>query len=207
MLLWSIYPQGSNIVATTREDGDLQKRSLMDKWMSEAPDLLVPCAAAIPLAAEGPDNIRAGEINRKIDDNIRFLRAKRNPAIFLSGEVRAVFRKIIREFYRRTMFSEDRIFADLDRNAVCLRISSPYGPRRRYRTVLRIFLERALKCEPLVYFGTGERRQTSVDLEDLANPGCELTICAEIFWKNVAQLFSDSKASWCLKEGTQRAGL
>jgi nucleoside-diphosphate-sugar epimerase len=45
--------QGFNIVATTREDGDLQDRSLMDKWMSEVPGLLVPCAAAIPLAAEG----------------------------------------------------------------------------------------------------------------------------------------------------------
>jgi hypothetical protein len=41
----------------------------------------------------------------------------------------------------------------------------------------------------------------------LANPGCELTICAEIFWKNAAQLFSVSKASWCLKVRTQRAEL
>jgi NAD dependent epimerase/dehydratase family len=50
-------------------------------------------------------------------------------------------------------------------------------------------------------------RQGHLSRAFLANPGCELTICAEIFWKNAAQVFSVSKASWCLKEGTRRAEL
>jgi nucleoside-diphosphate-sugar epimerase len=40
-----------------------------------------------------------------------------------------------------------------------LRISAPYGPGQRTRTVIQLFVERALAGGPLEYFGSGAREQ------------------------------------------------
>jgi UDP-glucose 4-epimerase len=49
-----------------------------------------------------------------------------------------------------------------------LRITAPYGPGQKVRTVLQLFLERALAGEPLKYFGTGNREQDFVAAGDVA---------------------------------------
>jgi UDP-glucose 4-epimerase len=50
-----------------------------------------------------------------------------------------------------------------------LRVSAPYGPRQRARTVIQLFIERALRTEPLEYFGSGTREQDFTYVEDVAD--------------------------------------
>jgi len=54
-----------------------------------------------------------------------------------------------------------------------LRISAPYGPGQRNRTVLRAFVEQAVSGEPLRYWGHGTRQQSFVHARDVAR-ACEL---------------------------------
>lgn len=49
-----------------------------------------------------------------------------------------------------------------------LRYGIPYGPRSRKGTVMPIFVEKALKGEPLTIFGKGDQFRTFLYVEDLA---------------------------------------
>ena len=57
---------------------------------------------------------------------------------------------------------------------VILRISAPYGPRQRSQTVLKTFIERALRNEDLYYYGTGSRTQDFTHIKDVANAVSEI---------------------------------
>jgi len=50
-----------------------------------------------------------------------------------------------------------------------LRITAPYGAGQVRRTVVRIFLDRALQGQPLLYHGTGAREQDFVHASDVAD--------------------------------------
>lgn len=52
--------------------------------------------------------------------------------------------------------------------ATALRISAPYGPGQRAKTVLRIFLEKAIRGERLTYHGSGKRSQDFTFVGDVA---------------------------------------
>jgi UDP-glucose 4-epimerase len=54
-------------------------------------------------------------------------------------------------------------------NFISLRISAPYGPGQKSRTVLNIFIERALKGLALLYHGTGSRQQTFTHIDDVVH--------------------------------------
>jgi nucleoside-diphosphate-sugar epimerase len=56
-----------------------------------------------------------------------------------------------------------------------LRISAPYGPDYRAKSVLPRFVEQALRGEDLEIMGTGEREQTFTSTRDIAY-GCQLLI-------------------------------
>lgn len=48
-----------------------------------------------------------------------------------------------------------------------LRVSAPFGEWQKQRTVLRIFIEKALKNEPLIVYGTGSRQQNFTYVGDV----------------------------------------
>src|SRR5206468_6039704 len=48
------------------------------------------------------------------------------------------------------------------------RLVAPYGPRQTRNTVLRRFLDLALSDQPLRYYGTGERTQDFLHVDDAA---------------------------------------
>jgi nucleoside-diphosphate-sugar epimerase len=71
-------------------------------------------------------------------------------------------------------------------HACSLRISSPVGPGMRRRQLFSIFVQRAMRGEPLEVAGIGARRQNFVDVRDIAeaalcclNAG-ELSACYNI---------------------------
>ncbi len=49
-----------------------------------------------------------------------------------------------------------------------LRVSAPYGPRQKARTVLQQFVRRALRGEDLTFHGSGAREQDFVHVRDVA---------------------------------------
>lgn len=49
-----------------------------------------------------------------------------------------------------------------------LRISAPYGPYFRQRSVIPIFIENALQSKPITILGSGNRRQTFTQVADIA---------------------------------------
>jgi UDP-glucose 4-epimerase len=61
-----------------------------------------------------------------------------------------------------------------DGKAVSLRISAPYGVGQPHRTVLQLFVERAVAGESLGYFGTGSRTQDFTHVDDVA----DAVVCA-----------------------------
>lgn len=65
------------------------------------------------------------------------------------------------------IWAEQEIRRQLDSYAI-LRICAPYGPGQATRTVLKIFVERALRGEDLLFFGTGSREQDFVHAHDVA---------------------------------------
>jgi nucleoside-diphosphate-sugar epimerase len=56
-----------------------------------------------------------------------------------------------------------------------LRVSAPYGPGQRSRTVLRAFVESASRGEALEYWGSGLRQQDFIHADDVAG-ACEAAL-------------------------------
>jgi UDP-glucose 4-epimerase len=50
-----------------------------------------------------------------------------------------------------------------------LRVSAPYGPNWKNKAVIPLFLEKALKNEPITLMGTGKREQVFTYVDDIAN--------------------------------------
>jgi nucleoside-diphosphate-sugar epimerase len=50
-----------------------------------------------------------------------------------------------------------------------MRISAPYSPMQKARTVLKVFIENALLNNDLTYFGSGMRSQDFTHSSDIAN--------------------------------------
>lgn len=48
------------------------------------------------------------------------------------------------------------------------RISAPVGPRMNKETIFSVFIQNALKNDPIILSGTGERKQTYIHAEDIA---------------------------------------
>jgi UDP-glucose 4-epimerase len=141
---------------------------------------LVHLAAAIPGSI--PDETEVARINRSLDDwRCREALDRRLPVVYAStsnarrdagipqSEEDALqpagpykVEKLRSESIWGQAFSE----ADVPFSA--LRITAPYGPGQTARTVLQIFVQRALAGEPLRYFGTGTREQDFIAAADVA---------------------------------------
>lgn len=141
---------------------------------SESYSTIVHTAAYLPANAEELEN--ALNINRRIDENIiRYAAEKKARLVYLSGtsiygpgddlfteESVTNMQGIARKYEIEPVIREK--IAD----HVILRVSAPYGPYQKSRTVLRIFIENALNSRPLLYYGSGKREQDFTFAEDIA---------------------------------------
>lgn len=146
-----------------------------------APATIVHFAAEIPTGFEAADLEMVAARNRSIDDNVFALAAAVGAGVVFasSGSVYGEGRgQLFIEdgpvapelpYARAKLRSEHEGSARLaDAGFAALRISAPYGPRQRSRTVVRHFLSSALAGEDLHYHGTGNRMQDFVFVEDVA---------------------------------------
>jgi nucleoside-diphosphate-sugar epimerase len=143
---------------------------------------VIHLAALLPSAATSTEE--AARLNRHIDDRVfRWAAARAASVIYASGT--SVYGDLRGEAlvderasvspldpYLQAKADGERSGADIVHKGggrfVALRICAPYGPRQTARTVLQVFVERALASEPLLYYGTGLREQAFTFASDAA---------------------------------------
>ena len=146
------------------------------------PQIVIHCAAIIPSNLTNEEEIY--RTNTLIDLNV--LNAVKDincKLIYMSstivyGYLDNVFN--ISEDHKLidfTLYSKQKIESELFINDrikeyLILRINAPYGGQMRNKTVLNIFIDKALKGESLNYYGFGNRFQDFTNVEDISSFIC-----------------------------------
>jgi UDP-glucose 4-epimerase len=162
---------------------DLMLYGSLKETKSLKPDVVVHLAAEKPEWFGGKDARNVAEANAKIDRNVLgFCRDTGIGLIYASGT------SVYGLEHDHLMTESDPIDpigpyveqkAESERLSkevlslhglpfTSLRICAPYGPGQRAKTVLKIFIERAIEGSPLLYHGSGTRQQDFTYVEDIA---------------------------------------
>lgn len=155
---------------------------LSDRGITELekihPDVIVHCAAVLPEKFEGEQANKIAEINRKIDNGVlKYCQDHDCRLIYTSGT--SVYGSTGFPWneespvspwgpYVKAKFETEQQINRMKNRHVILRISAPYAPEQRNRTVLKVFIERALNNLDLLYYGNGERQQDFTASKDVA---------------------------------------
>lgn len=161
--------------------GDFTVKEGWNKLWQIPADVLIHCAAIIPLSVTDIMQKEAKNCNLFMDEfAISYVLEKKAKLIFISstGVYGFNIRGLCDENSEISPASE--YFAgkiETERNVVSmkgmleyhiLRISAPYGPYQRHNTVIKVFMENALKGKPILYYGTGSRMQDFIYVKDIA---------------------------------------
>jgi UDP-glucose 4-epimerase len=153
-------------------------------------DAIVHTAAVLPQTHEHSDEV--GAANRAIDETV-FSAAEswRSRVVFISSV--AVYGprdssaaaadesdrpQPVGSYAKEKVWAEEqgRLRSDgVGAPFTALRVCAPYGPGQRTMNVLKIFVERAARGEPLRFWGSGARRQDFVHTDDVAR-ACEAAL-------------------------------
>lgn len=139
----------------------------------------VHCAAAIPASMSGDSSARAAASNRTMDDRVISLcsRTRAKLVYVSSSSVYGMGQGPWSEesatqapgaYACEKLRSEREAQKELP-NAIIFRVPSPYGVKQRARTVLRIFIENAMRNEDLLFHGSGRRTQDFIAAQDFAS--------------------------------------
>ncbi len=132
-------------------------------WQIKNVDAIVHCASKIPTEESSLDFIENN--NKKVDSNIiNFCRDKKVRLIYLSSV--GILYNIDNPYFKVKLASEKQIEESLD-NYVIFRVSSPYGPGFRRKTVLSTFVKNALLNRNLYLNSRGTRKQDFIYIDDL----------------------------------------
>lgn len=143
---------------------------------------IVHLAAMLPSGTVTAEE--AARVNRRIDDRVFKMAATQGATVvYASGT--SVYGELREDVpvderaepaplgpYPLAKLEGERTGAEAVRSGggrfVALRVCAPYGPGQAVRTVIQLFVERALAGEPLLYFGTGSREQAFTFVSDAA---------------------------------------
>lgn len=174
-ILHRLRADGARLLALGRDNGGDLARS---PWPAGPWDVIVHCAARIPQQFGGAEEAAAAAENRMLDD--RALEAAASSGahlIFLSsasvygvagGEITEATPAAPALAYAREKLATEEAIAARGIAATVFRLVAPYGPRQTRTTVLRRFLDLALTDMPLRYFGSGNRTQDFLHVDDVA---------------------------------------
>jgi nucleoside-diphosphate-sugar epimerase len=144
-------------------------------------DSVVHCAAMLPGQFHGENADHVSQLNLQIDERIVNLCQRKNcQLVYMSGTsvygygngshlTEEADLSPIGPYAEAKAKSERRILDELSNHSIILRVSAPYGPGQRTRTVLRVFIERALADLDLMYHGSGKRQQDFTAAHDVAD--------------------------------------
>ena len=157
---------------------DLQKRDCLSDLRSIKADIVVHCAAVLPTQFEGDLDRIAANINRQIDEHVlEYSQEIQAKLIFISTASLYGGKKnpcneespvAIKGSYLEAKFETELKIKELIDHYIILRINAPYAPEQRNKTVLQIFIKRALKNLNLIYHGSGTREQDFTHASDVA---------------------------------------
>jgi len=161
--------------------GDLLDKDILRRLGSVEFDLVVHCAAVLPNQFYGDQAEQAAQANSLMDERIisLCLNGSRSLVYMSSTSVYGVGTgSVLTEkhdispmgpYAAAKVESEKKILNQLSGHSTILRLSSPYGPGQRTRTVLQLFTERALHNLDLMYHGTGQRQQDFIAANDVGS--------------------------------------
>jgi len=157
---------------------DLEVDSLADACSSVSPELVVHCAASVPLAPMRPDDEANAASTRAIDAGVVDACARfGSRLIYVSScilyDPLDLERKNERApVHARTPYAAAKLDGEARAGAldgsVVMRIPSPIGGSSGRRTVFDRFLERAMGGLSLEVWGTGGREQDFIHVTDIA---------------------------------------
>lgn len=159
---------------------DLSDPGSRRELASIRPDVLVHCAAVLPSRDDEVAGRRAATANETIDAHVL--------GACIDSGARLVFISSASVYgdaqvphaettpprpagpYAAAKLATERSAAELlAGRAISLRVNAPYGPSQRHETVLRIFIENAIRGLPLRYHGSGSREQIFTSELDIAS--------------------------------------
>lgn len=155
---------------------DLLKEKSWEVLNNEKPDIVIHCAALLP---EGILGLKASTQNRIIDDFfVSFCKHINCVAVYPSGTLVYGFKNRLceettpcdgkTEYIKQKIETEKKLL-DHHESSFIFRISAPYGPCQKSRTVINIFIDNALKNENINVFGSGKRQQDFTSIEDIVS--------------------------------------
>ena len=154
---------------------NLLKEKSWDILGKENPNIVVHCSAVLP---HNISEKEAAKSNRILDDHfISFCDKNNCIAVYPSGTLVYGFSNEScnedtpfdgkTEYIKEKIRTEQKIFSLKELNYYIFRISAPYGPNQKARTVIRIFIENALNRKNIFVFGRGKRQQDFTYVDDI----------------------------------------
>lgn len=178
---------GSNPAVSDRAtvlEVDLTEPGIIPRSVHDRIDVVIHLAAMIPAAFDSPDATEAAALNRTIDANVFHASRDLNAAVVYAssssvyglgdGEVKTETSPTapLNPYAQAKLESErtgEQLLFERGLPFTSLRINAPYGALQRTRTVMKVFVERALQDLPLTYHGSGSRQQDFTYVEDVAS--------------------------------------
>lgn len=143
------------------------------------PDVIIHCAAQIPSASH-PDSKELGNINEQIDASVfKAVSQISCKLIYMSStivygllnfvlNIDESFPVMDSSYYAaQKIDAEQYILQNFDKGLI-LRLNAPYGLNMRTDTVMTKFIKLALRNEPILLHGSGNRMQDFTNTRDIA---------------------------------------
>lgn len=140
---------------------------------------VVHCAASFPSSFDSPESEEIAARNRAADEAVIALCRLRGARLVYCS-TSSVYANLTaapvaetapltaaQGYVGEKIWAEKEIQRQLESYAI-LRICAPYGPAQATRTVLKIFTERALRGQDILFHGAGSREQDFVHARDVA---------------------------------------
>ncbi len=128
-------------------------------------EIIIHFAAVIPISFAAADYVLCMQNIEMMNNLYNFsIKSGIKKFIYLSGFGSMLKPSIldIKDFYTLSKIMGEHFCAMMEANGVqtaAMRISAPYGEYAKARTVINIFIDKAMKNEPIEIFGTGKREQ------------------------------------------------
>ncbi|MGV8059403.1 MAG: NAD-dependent epimerase/dehydratase family protein [Smithellaceae bacterium] len=152
--------------------GDLSLTQTWEILRTYRPETVIHIAAAVPESFDVISTMTAATVNRIIDRQaISFCETVGAKLVYASStSVLRIDTDYKDNAYALQKAETEDVIGRASIDSKCsLRINSPYGPGQTLRTVMKHFIESAIKNVSLYYYGTGLRTQDFIYIEDVAS--------------------------------------
>lgn len=137
--------------------------------LTEKPEVIVHCAAAIPNHITGITDKMAYNYTKKIDNTVfTYCKQENIPIIYISSLGVSTFQSAIlggEETYFKAKYEGEKLFSQI--HASILRISVPVGMNMLSTNIIHNFLRQAFYQESIQLWGDGSRQQNFIDVHDI----------------------------------------